>query len=892
MYRNNIDKLARRITDRIPAKVKKLSEEDPEYRCLSEILTDEQCDLCLCFKVRKPMTFDEIVKKSGWPKERVERVLEEVSTIGMLEYNWENEKHEKQYVLPQFVPGSAEFMVMNKDLVQKHPIVADFFEQMTRLPLEKVTPMVPPGGGGIGMHVIPVEKAISSNQQALSIEKISHWLNKYDKYALSPCSCRRQQAVRNEGTGDIEADVCIAIGDMADYVVETNKGGHYCSYEEVIETLERCERKGYVHQITNIDGEDKIFAICNCAHGVCNALRTSQLFNTPNMSASAYRAHVDAEKCVACGKCAEICPVGAAKLGQKLCTKNGPIIYPKQELPDQVKWSKEKWNPNFRDTAKINCYETGTSPCKSACPAHLPVQGYIKMASEGRYMDALKLIKDFNPFPAVCGAICNRRCEQQCTRGMLDAPLAIDEIKKFIAEKELEEDQRYIPLCENVEGKFYPQKMAIIGGGPAGLSCAYYLRKMGYPVTVFEKEAKPGGMLMNGIPSFRLEKKVIDAEIDVLKAMGIEFKCNIEIGKDLTIEQLRQEGYQAFYLAIGCQGGRKVGIPGEDFEHVQTGIDFLREANQKEDEHLFDGKVVVIGGGNVAMDVARLALRSGAKQVDLYCLEAENEMPASSDEVEEAKDEGIQIHCGWGPKEIFKDQMELKKCLSTKDSQGRFDPIYDENDTIRVDYNAILLSVGQSILPIEGLELETKRNGTIIADEITYQSSQEDIFTGGDVHTGPRFAIDAIAQGKEGAESMHRYVHKGQSLTLGRDLHEFNELDKDNVLIDMDFDHAQRQVPGYKQGIGQKTFRDLRSSLTEEQIKIEAKRCLGCGASIVDTNKCIGCGLCTQKCEFDAIELTRDIPDGARMVRAEDKMKAILPYAAKRKIKIIRNKKN
>lgn len=892
MYRNNIDKLARRITDRIPAKVKKLSEEDPEYRCLSEILTDEQCDLCLCFKVRKPMTFDEVVKKSGWPKERVERVLEEVSTIGMLEYNWENEKHEKQYVLPQFVPGSAEFMVMNKDLVQKHPIVADFFEQMTRLPLEKVTPMVPPGGGGIGMHVIPVEKAISSNQQALSIEKISHWLNKYDKYALSPCSCRRQQAVRNEGTGDIEADVCIAIGDMADYVVETNKGGHYCSYEEVIETLERCERKGYVHQITNIDGEDKIFAICNCAHGVCNALRTSQLFNTPNMSASAYRAHVDAEKCVACGKCAEICPVGAAKLGQKLCTKNGPIIYPKQELPDQVKWSKEKWNSNFRDTAKINCYETGTSPCKSACPAHLPVQGYIKMASEGRYMDALKLIKDFNPFPAVCGAICNRRCEQQCTRGMLDAPLAIEEIKKFIAEKELEEDQRYIPLCENVEGKFYPQKMAIIGGGPAGLSCAYYLRKMGYPVTVFEKEAKPGGMLVNGIPSFRLEKKVIDAEIDVLKAMGIEFKCNVEIGKDLTIEQLRHQGYQAFYLAIGCQGGRKVGIPGEDFEHVQTGIDFLREANQKEDEHLFDGKVVVIGGGNVAMDVARLALRSGAKQVDLYCLEAENEMPASPDEVEEAKDEGIQIHCGWGPKEIFKDQMELKKCLSTKDSQGSFNPSYDENDTIRVDYNAILLSVGQSILPIEGLELETKRNGTIIADEITYQSSQEDIFTGGDVHTGPRFAIDAIAQGKEGAESMHRYVHKGQSLTLGRDLHQFNELDKDNVLIDMDFDHAQRQVPGYKQGIVQKTFRDLRSSLTEEQVKIEAKRCLGCGASIVDTNKCIGCGLCTQKCEFDAIELTRDIPDGARMVRAEDKMKAILPYAAKRKIKIIRNKKN
>ena len=891
MYRNNIDKLARRITDRIPAKVKKLSEDDPEYKCLSEILNDEQCDLCLCFEVRKPLVFDEIVKRSGWTQEKVERVLNEVCTIGMIEYNWENDAHEKQYVLPQFVPGSAEFMVMNKDLVEEHPVVADFFEQMTRLPLEKVTPMVPPGGAGIGMHVIPVEKAISANQEAVPVEKISHWLNKYDKYALSPCSCRRQQRVRNEGTGDIEADVCIAIGDMADYVVQTNKGGHYCTYEEVIETLERCERKGYVHQITNIDGEDKIFAICNCAHGVCNALRTSQLFNTPNMSASAYRAHVEADKCVACGKCAEVCPVGAAKLGQKLCTKSGPIEYPKQELPDALKWTSANWNPDFRDSAKVNCYDTGTSPCKSACPAHLPVQGYIKMASEGRYLDALKLIKDFNPFPAVCGAICNRRCEQQCTRGMVDAPLAIDEIKKFIAEKEMEQDQRYVPLCENVEGRFYDQKMAVIGGGPGGMSCAYYLRQMGYPVTIFEKEERPGGMLMNGIPSFRLEKKVIESEIEVLKEMGIEFKCGVEVGKDVTFDDLRQQGYKAFYVAIGAQGGRKAGVPGEDRENVRTGVDFLKEANQKEDSHMLSGNVVVVGGGNVAMDVARMALRCGADQVDLYCLEKENEMPASPDEVVEAKEEGIVMHCGWGPKEILDDKIVFKKCLSTKDETGRFNPSYDEEELVSNDYNTVLLSIGQSIIPIAGLELETRPNGTIVADGTTYQTSQEDIFTGGDVCTGPRFAIDAIAQGKEGAESMHRYVHPGQSLTLGRDLHLFNELNKQNALIDVDFDHAQRQVPGYKQGIAKETFRDLRSTFTEEQVQIEAKRCLGCGASIVDTNKCIGCGLCTQKCEFDAIHLTRDIPDGSRMVRAEDKMKAILPYAAKRQIKIIRNKK-
>lgn len=889
-YRDNVDKLARRITDRVAVKFKKLKEDDPEYKCLSEILNDEQCDLCLCFDVRKPLSFEEVVKKSGWEKERVERVLNEVCQLGMIEYNWENEDHHKQYVLPQFVPGSAEFMVMNKDLVEEHPVVTEFFEQMTRLPLEKITAMVPPGGAGIGMHVIPVEKAIEATQEAVSVEKISHWLNKYDKYALSPCSCRRQQRVRGEGTGDIEADVCIAIGDMADYVVETNKGGHYCTYEEVIETLERCERKGYVHQITNIDGEDKIFAICNCAHGVCNALRTSQLFNTPNMSASAYRAHVDMSKCVACGKCVEICPVGAAKLGQKLCTKQGMIEYPKTELPDATKWGKDHWNPDFRDTAKVNCYDTGTAPCKTACPAHLPVQGYIKMASEGRYMDALKLIKDFNPFPAVCGSICNRRCEQECTRGLVDAPLAIDEIKKFIAERELNEKDRYIPLCENVEGGFYSNKMAIIGAGPAGMSAAYYLRMKGYPVTIFEKEEQPGGMLRYGIPTFRLDKAIIDAEIDVLKKMGIHFNCGVEIGKDITIDDLRKQGYEAIYIAIGAQGGKKLDVPGMNEDYVMTGIDFLREVNRFEKDDYLHGHVVVVGGGNVAMDVARAALRSGADQVDLFCLESEREMPASDDEVEEARHEGIIMHCGWGPKEIKDHHITFKQCMSLRDENGSFNPDYNESHTETYNCDYVLLSVGQDIIPIEGLEIEKRPNGTIKADNTTLQTSIEDIFTGGDVYTGPRFAIDAIAQGKEAAESMHRYVHKGHSLTLGRDLHQFIELDKNNVLIDVDFDHASRQVPGTKQGIAKETFKDLRSTFTPEQVQIEAKRCLGCGASVVDTNKCIGCGLCTTQCEFDAIKLTRDIPDGARMVKAEDKLKAILPYAAKRQIKIIRKK--
>lgn len=888
--RKLILKLGQMITDRIGHKV---TVDDPEYWGLAEVLTDEMAEVCLSMKVRKPMTLEQIAKKSGKDKARVQQLLDEMSVIGMIEYNWENEDRHKQYVLPMFVPGCAEFMMMNKKQTEEHPIIADFFENMSRLPLEKVTPMVPPGGSGIGMHVIPVEKAIPAHQQSASVEHISHWLKKYqDKYAVGACSCRRQQRMRGEGCGEIEGDLCIGVGDMADYLVETGKG-RYIDFDEVMEILERAERNGFVHQITNIDGEDKIFAICNCAPGVCNGLRTSQLFNTPNMSRSAYRAHVEKEKCVACGKCVEVCPVGAAKLGQKLCTKHGEIEYPKALLPDSEKWGRDKWDVDYRDHAKINCYETGTSPCKTACPAHLAVQGYVKMAAEGRYMDALKLIKQDNPFPAVCGAICNRRCEDACTRGTIDKAVAIDEIKKFIAEQELHEENRYIPLCENHEGKQFGQKIAVIGAGPAGMSAAYYLRTKGYPVTVFEKESRPGGMLVNGIPSFRLEKPVIEAEIDVLRRMGVEFECGVEVGKDVTIPQLREQGYKAFYVGVGAQGGRKAGVPGEDAEGVLTGVEFLRSVNLDEEHVRLEGRTVVIGGGNVAVDVARTALRAGSPEVHMYCLESESEMPAAPDEVEEAKEEDIRVGNGWGPKEIISEDgkvraIVLKKCVSVFDENGRFSPVYDEDECITVECENVLLSIGQAIqwgALLEGTAVELNPNGTAKADPVTYQTNEPDIFVGGDVFTGPKFAIDAIAAGKQGCESIHRFVHEGHSLTLGRDLRQFKELDKDDITVE-EFDNAKRQIPGRKAGVAKESFRDLRSVFTEEQVRTEASRCLGCGATVVDENKCIGCGLCTTRCEFDAIHLSRDLPEMSTMRKAEDKLKGILPYALKRAIRI------
>lgn len=895
--RELILKLGQKITDRIGHKV---TVDDPEYWGLACIVTDEMAEVALKMKVRKPMTFPQLLKATGKEEKELEKLLEEMSIVGLLEYNWENPQKEKQYILPMFVPGSAEFTNMNRKQLEEHPELGRFFERMSRLPLEKVTPMVPPGGAGIGMHVIPVEKAIEMENQSIDIEHISHWLKKYEgKYAASPCSCRLSRQTYEEGCADDPEDWCIAVGDMADYVVETQKGGRYITYEEVLDILKKAEDNGFVHQITNIDGKNKIFAICNCNVNVCYALRTSQLFNTPNMSRSAYVAHVKTENCVACGRCVEYCPAGAVKLGQKLCTKDGPIEYPKHELPDAMKWGPEKWDEDYRDNNRINCYDTGTAPCKTACPAHIAVQGYLKKAAQGKYREALALIKKENPFPAVCGHICNRRCEDACTRGTIDQAVAIDEAKKFIAKQDLTAENRYIPpIIPPTTGRLFEEKIAIIGGGPAGLSCAFYLAEKGYKPTVFEKNEKPGGMLVYGIPSFKLEKDVVEAEIDVMRQMGVEIKCGIEVGKDITLEELRKQGYKAFYLAIGCQGGRKANIQGEDAEGVMTAVDFLRTVGDNQN-YPVEGRTVVVGGGNVAIDVARTASRCGASEVSMFCLESREIMPASEEEITEAQEEGITLNCGWGPKEILTENGKVKgivfkKCLSVFDENKRFAPKFDEAVTMTVPCERVFLSIGQSIVwgnLLEGSKVELGRGNGAVADKVTYQTAEPDIFVGGDVYTGPKFAIDAIAAGKEGAISIHRFVQPHSSLTIGRNRRQFIELDKSNIQIE-EYDNSSRQIPGVRKDIdAHKSFRDAKEAFTEEQVKKETARCLGCGASVVDENKCIGCGVCTTKCEFDAIHLYREHPECSTMHKSEDKMKVILPYAFKREMKIRFGKK-
>jgi len=908
--------LGRKITDVAGHIFGGVKVEDPEYWGLAEIITEEMAEVGLTMKKRQHYTFAELCKMNNIDKageEKFQKLLDEMSYIGLLEYDYGYHydhngrtapQSERRYILPMFVPGSAELFNMEElpdrsnPRLADHPDVAAFFERMTFIPLAGITQMVPPGGAGVGMHVIPVEKAIEMENQSVDIEHLSYWLKKYEGHiGVGRCSCRASRKVIGEGVADDDFGWCIGVGDFADYCRETGKG-HDITYDEAMAILKRAEDNGFVHQITNIDGENKIFGICNCNINICNALRTSQLFNTPNMSRSAYVAHVDKEKCVACGRCVEYCPAGATRLGQKLCDKNGQDIkYPKQELPDAVKWTEDKWDPDYRDNNRRNTHETGTAPCKTACPAHIAVQGYLKKAALGEYKEALALIKKQNPFPAVCGRICNRRCEEACTRGTIDEAIAIDEVKRFIAEQDLNAETRYIPpvvIPASIHMDHFDDKIAIIGGGPAGLSAAFYLAEKGYKPTVFEKNEFAGGMLRYGIPSYKLEKDVIEAEIDVMRQMGVEIKTGVEVGKDITLDELRAQGYKAFYIAIGCSAGRRPNVPGDTAEGTFTAIDYLHDANCGQTS--FNGRVVVVGGGNVAIDASRVSARSGASEVTQLCLESEAEMPASKEEVKEANEDGVTIKCGWGPKEVLTQDGKVtgivfKKCTSVKNAEGRFAPTYDENETITIECDRVIFAVGQASVwgdLLKGANVEF-HGPAIVADKLTYQTGQPDVFVGGDVYTGPKFAIDAIAAGHYAAESLHRYVHNGH-MTIGRNRWEFTELDKNNIKVES-YDNSSRQIPGTNKTLPKNSFHDAHITFTEEQIKKETARCLGCGATIVDENKCIGCGVCTTKCEFGAITLKRDKPECSTMIAAEDKFKAILPYQMKRAIKIATNKK-
>ena len=820
---------------------------DPEYRILDPIVDDDMCSVMMRMRLETDFSAEDLAKKTRKSLDFVQTQCDKLVKAGVIRTRVRSGV--LCYYYPIWVPGIMEGILSNREQCDAHPELGACFEEYTRIRVGMLAPVL--GNGVNFMRVMPVMSAIENDTHKASYDEISTLIEKAWAISVGPCSCRRSRRLMGEGCGHLEEDMCLYLNDNA---ISFSKNGEHrlITKEEAYEILRRAEDNGLVHEVNQALGFDDVTAICNCCGCSCYALRIAELFRSPNGVSSNFIARVDKDKCVACGQCVENCQTNAVRLGQKHCLTDSHIsdAYASDK---EIPWDKKSYNIDYR-TTRTDTMPSGTAPCKAECPAHVPVQGYIKLAAQGRYTEALELIKKENPFPAVCGRICNKACEDACTRGSVDAPIAIDDIKKFIAGKDLEAEHRFVPKMVNQTGKPYEEKIAVIGSGPAGLTCAYYLALKGYPVTVFEKEKELGGMLTLGIPSFRLEKDVIRAEIDILRDLGVQFKTGVAVGTDITLDALRAEGFKAFYLAVGASRGAKLRCPGEELPGVMTGIDFLRAVNLGEAPAI-GTSVAVIGGGNVAIDVARAAVRLGAEVTVVYRRDRDS-MPAADDEIAEAAEEGVSFRFLASPAEILGDGKAETLRIELMELRGGKPAGTGVYETMNV--SAVISAVGQEI-ELNGISVDTGAKGTVTVSLPSFQTSEADVFAGGDVVTGPKFAIDAIAAGKEGAISIHRYVHPGQSQVIGRDHRDYKAMNPATAGVAIDgFDTAPRQkAPDGAAKDAEKTFRDLRGTLTEEQLKTETRRCLDCGTAVVDESLCVGCGICTTKCKFDAIRLEK-----------------------------------
>ena len=805
---------------------------DPEYRILEPIIDDDMCAIMMHLRLEANRTVEDVAKRAKKSVAYTQEQLDKLCMTGAVRTRIRDGK--TCYFYPIWVPGIMEGILSNREQCDKYPVLGECFEEYTRRRVSLLAPFMDVGMNM--MRVIPVQKAIENNTKKASYDEVKNLVEEAWAISVGPCSCRRSRRLMGEGCGHLEEDMCIYLNDNA---VNFSKVGEHrlIDKEEAYEILARAERNGLVHELNVAPGYDDATAICNCCGCSCFALRIASYFQAPDAVRTNYIAKVDADKCVACGECVENCQMNAVRLGSRLCGDKTAIPRPDETSRNTLLWLGDKYTPDFRET-RTDVTETGTAPCKAACPAKVSVQGYIALAKQGRYLDALKLIKKDNPFPAVCGRICTKACESACTRAVIDEAVAIDDLKKFIAQQDLDAKTRWIPPMENPRGIPFEEKIAVIGAGPAGLSCAYYLKEKGYPVTVFEKEEKLGGMLALGIPAFRLEKDVLEAEIDVLRQMGVEFRTGVEIGKDVTLESLRAEGYKAFFLGVGAGEAVLPEIPGADGKQVQSALSFLRSVNLGKKPKL--GKVAVLGGSaatnHAVLDTAIAAAKLGGA-VTVVTPGKESFFKSVKEEYDLAVASGVEFVFDAKATEITP-----KAVLCGEKS---------------VPADQVFYALGQKA-KLGGIDVPVNAAGKVEVEKETQHVADSDVFAGGDVVTGPRTAIQAIAAGKQAAISIHRYVHAGQTLNLGRDHRDYKAMDKRVAAVALDtFSHAERQTAEPKKLRSAKAMQDARGVFTEEQVKCEAARCLGCGVAVVNELTCVGCAICTTHCKFGAISMEK-----------------------------------
>ena len=554
-------------------------------------------------------------------------------------------------------------------------------------------------------------------------------------------------------------------------------------------------------------------------------------------------------RCFDCGACTGVCPVSQAGTG---FDPRRILHMIRMGLKDQLLSSEIIWHCSRCETCAFVCpqgvefssvvdvlremaiqqgyiepgvfEQWGVGACKAACPAHISIPGFIAAISHGKYAEGLRLIKKEMPFPAICGRVCPHPCEAKCNRGKADEPVAIEYLKRFLADVDLSSETRYLP--ETKEQR--EEKVAIVGAGPAGLSAAYYLAIEGYQTSVFERLPVAGGLMYVGIPEYRLPRDILQAEIDVIKNLGVEIRLNCEIGKDIAFSDLQRD-FNAIFISVGCHQGLKLRIPGEDdFEGVIDGLSFLREVNLGNLPEV-GGRLVVIGGGNAAIDSARVAKRLGYDQVAILYRRRREEMPASPWEVEEAIEEGIELQFLTAPVRVLGNNGKvsgigcIRMELGEPDESGRRRPIPIEGSEFTVEADVVVAAIGQrsdvSFLP-ETQGLNISRKNTIEADPVTAHTNIPGIFAGGDVVSGPRTVVEAVAFGKKAALSIDRYL-KGEDIEAGRQ--------KDWKGMEFTPEHvepaARQQMSRLWLADRNKTFKEVDLGFNEQQAKREAERC-------------------------------------------------------------------
>ena len=785
---------------------------DPEYKILEPIIDDEMCAIMMHLRLEANRTVEDVAKRAKQSVEYTQTQLDKLAKTGAVRYRYVDGK--RCYFYPIWVPGIMEGILANREQCDKYPVLGESFEAYTRRRPEMLAPMLDSGKTGMFfMRVMPVMSAIENDTRTASYDELKTLIENATAISVGPCSCRRARRLMGEGCGHLEEDMCMYLNDNA--VCYSEQGYHrLVTKEEAYEILRRAEDNGLVHEINQTPGFEDATAICNCCGCSCFALRIEELFRTPRAIRSNYIARVDKEKCVACGQCVENCQTNALKLGQKRCTTD-PHISDTYDTDASVPYDRRSYDPEFR-TNRSDVMPSGTAPCKAVCPLNIPVQGCLQLLSAGRYDDAAALIRQATPFPELCGSVCGRQCEKVCTRNQIDTAVAIADVCRTLVRRELDAGKVILPPLKNPSGIPHTEKIAVIGAGPAGLSCAYFLRQQGYPVTVLEKDTVLGGAPATLIPSFRLDRKAYDAEIDVLARMGVEFRTGVEVGKDTTLDALRAEGYKAFFLGIGA---------GKQSKDAPAGaVDARRYLHRK--RHTVKGSVVVLGGGKEAVDCARAARKGGAASVTVVA-------GAIQADISAAKKEGIAFRAPFAVQEIRDGAVSIRSLHGDKTETLAADTVFAAEGYV---------PAADAFTAASGVCLNA--DGFVGADAVTRQTGEADVFAGG-AATGAHDVARAIAEGREAAISIHRFVHSNQSFVIGRDKRDYKPLARSSVGVAIDeLESAPRQAA--ENGL-----------LSDAQLHCEAERCLGCGTVVLNEDQCIGCGICTTKCKFDAIHLEK-----------------------------------